>query len=77
MKKLFAAVKKELSAFERNSSIQTEALADAAGSGGKAEADEPSGRKKQSNKEDEDENAEENEENDEGKLRFAGRTMLT
>ncbi len=75
MKRLSAAVKKELSAFERNSSIQTVASADAASRGEKKEAVAPSGKKKKSNKEDEDENAEENEEFDEGKLRFAGSSM--
>lgn len=74
MKKLSAAVKKELSAFERNSSIQAVALADAAGGGDKAAANAPSVKKSKSNKEDEDENAEENAEFDEGKLRFAGKT---
>ena len=70
MKLLSAAVKKELNSFERNTRIQTEALADTTGMAG---AENTSGAKKKgSNKEDEDENAEDNEEYDEGKLRFAG-----
>ena len=72
MKKLSAAVKKELSAFEKNSSIQAVALADAAGGADKAEASALSVKKKTSSKQDKDENAEDNEEFDEGKLRFAG-----
>lgn len=73
MRKLQAAVKKELNAFERNSRIQTMALADSTDTAALAAA-EGNGKKK-SNKEDEDENAEENAEFDEGKLRFAGTTI--
>ena len=72
MKKLQAAVKKELNAFERNTRIQTMALADTTDAAVAGPAAAEGGKKKKSNKDDDDENAEENAEFDEGKLRFAG-----
>lgn len=73
MKRLSAAVKKELQSFERNTRIQTEALADTSGSAGEVAG--AVAKRKKSNKEDDDENAEENAEFDEGKLRFAGQII--
>ena len=76
MRRLSAAVKRQLVLFDKDAAIHSVTLPKKAGEGAPSaspESDDGAApARKASNKEDEDENEEENEENNEGKLRFAG-----
>ena len=75
MRRLSAAVKRQLVSFDKNAAIHSVTLPKAGQASPAASPESDDGAapaRKTSNKEDEDENEEENEENNEGKLRFAG-----
>ena len=75
MRRLSAAVKRQLVLFDKVAAIHSVTLPKAGEGSPAASAESDDGAapgRRTSNKEDEDENEEENEENNEGKLRFAG-----